>query len=200
MLYPVKIPAFQFYPADWRKDPAIQSLSFHDRSIVFESLCIMHESSERGRLLLNGKPMSLEVHARLLGCDKQTLSNALVTILESGALKRDVDGVLYSSRMVRDEEIRKIRYAAGLKGGNPMLKQKVNQVVNGGVQTPSNQTSEGEVEDEDTPKGGAGGSPTIDEVLTWCNMSAAIPKDCGTAFWNAMEACGWFGPRAKASP
>ena len=80
---------------------------FHDRMIVFETLCIMHESNERGKLLLNGKPMSLEHHARLLGCDKETLSNSLATILDVGALKRDENGVLYSSRMVKDEEKRK---------------------------------------------------------------------------------------------
>lgn len=116
-----KLPAFQFYPADWRKDPAIQSLSFHDRAVVFETLCIMHESSERGKLLLNGKSMSLKVHARLLGCDEQTLSNTLSSILESGALKRDANGVLLSSRMVRDEETRKQRVLAGKRGGNPIL-------------------------------------------------------------------------------
>ena len=31
-----KIPAFQFYPADWRKDPGVQSLSYNDRGIWIE--------------------------------------------------------------------------------------------------------------------------------------------------------------------
>lgn len=47
----MKMPAFQFYPADWRKDPGIQALDRHDRSVWFDMLCIMHESDERGSTL-----------------------------------------------------------------------------------------------------------------------------------------------------
>lgn len=50
----MKLPAFQFYPGDWRKDPGVQSLSFHDRGVWHEMLCLMHESEERGKLTLNG--------------------------------------------------------------------------------------------------------------------------------------------------
>lgn len=195
--YPVKIPAFQFYPADWRKDPAVQALSYHDRGIWFEILCIMHESNERGKLLLNGEPMPMEVLSRLLGLDKQVLAKAIAAILKTGAAKQDEKGTLFSKRMVHDEAIRRVRHAAGIKGGHPLLKQKVNQMVNQEVKppgsSPANQTGEDVNEVEDSSReGGAGGNPTLEEVLTYCNMGAGIGVECGTAFWNSMEACGWL--------
>jgi hypothetical protein len=39
-----KLPALQWYPADWRKDPGVQALSLHDRMVWFEMLMLMHES------------------------------------------------------------------------------------------------------------------------------------------------------------
>lgn len=124
-----KLPAFQFYPADWRKDPAVQSLSYFDRGVWLEILCLMHESEQRGKLLLNGKKMPEEALARLLGLDKQILTKTLNTLLEYGVASiNEETGALISRRMVRDEEIRKIRTEAGRKGGNPnLLNQNYNQ-------------------------------------------------------------------------
>jgi hypothetical protein len=140
----MKLPAFQFYPADWRKDPGVQSLSFHDRGIWFEILCLMHESEQRGKLLLNGKPMPDDALARLLGLDKQNLTKTLTTLLEYGVASRDEQGALMNRRMVRDEELRKIRQESGKLGGNPNLvnqnstktKKEVNQ-----KSTPSSSSS-----------------------------------------------------------
>ena len=138
----MKLPAIQFYPADWRKDPAVQALNFHDRGVWFEILCLMHESSERGVLLLNGIPMPEDALARMLGLDKQILTTTLTTLLTYGAAKRrDADGAIYSSRMVKDEKIIQIRREAGKKGGNPLLLNQnpttgVNQIT-----TPSSSSS-----------------------------------------------------------
>ena len=138
----MKLPAIQFYPADWRKDPAVQALNFHDRGVWFEILCLMHESSERGVLLLNGIPMPEDALARMLGLDKQILTTTLTTLLTYGAAKRrDTDGAIYSSRMVKDEKIIQIRREAGKKGGNPLL---LNQNPTTGVNqnpTPSSSSS-----------------------------------------------------------
>lgn len=122
-----KLPAFQFYPSDWRSDPGVQSLDYFDRGVWFEILCLMHESSERGKLLLNGKPMPTEALARVLGLDKQKLSSTLTTLLDFGIASTDeATGALICRRMVRDEEIRSIRAKAGKMGGNPVL---LNQTV-----------------------------------------------------------------------
>lgn len=117
-----RLPAFQFYPADWRKDPGVQSLDFETRGIWWEIICLLHESDERGVLLLNGHPMPESALCRLLGLDNQKLTTALTTLLTYGVAKRrESDGALYSKRMVADENLRQIRKLAGSKGGNPLL-------------------------------------------------------------------------------
>lgn len=116
-----KLPAFQFYPADWRKDIGVQSLSYHDRGVWFEILCLMHESEQRGKLLLNGKPMPNEVLSRILGLDKQGLHQALERIKAVGVTSVDESGALINRRMVKDEHIRQVRKKAGEQGGNPVL-------------------------------------------------------------------------------
>ena len=127
-----KLPAIQFYPGDWRKDVGVQSLSFHDRGVWFEMLLLMHESERRGFLVLNGRPMSDETIARALGLDKQILTLALTSLLESGVASReDETGAIYCRRMARDEKLRKVRSDAGKKGGNPLLlKQNPTTQVN----------------------------------------------------------------------
>ncbi len=117
-----RLPAFQFYPADWRKDPGVQSLDYETRGIWWEIICLLHESDERGVLLLNGNPMPEDALCRLLGLDNQKLTTALTTLLTYGVAKRrESDGAIYSKRMVADENLRQIRKMAGSKGGNPLL-------------------------------------------------------------------------------
>lgn len=100
----------------------IQSLTYHDRGVWWEILCLMHESERRGVLILNGQAMSEDALSRLLGLDKQTLTTTLTALLSSGVASReDGTGAIYSRRMVRDEHLRKIRTEAGSKGGNPAL-------------------------------------------------------------------------------
>ena len=137
-----KLPAIQFYPGDWRKDPGVQALSFHDRGVWFEIILLMHESDERGKLLLNGKPMPEQALARLLGLDNQNLTNTLTTLLDFGVASRcEETGAIMCRRMLRDENLRNIRKEAGSKGGNPvLLKQKSTTMVKQ-KRTPSSSTS-----------------------------------------------------------
>lgn len=113
-----KMPAFQFYPGDWRKDPGVQALDYETRGIWLEILCLMHESDERGVLLLNGRLMPLEALARLLGLTNSKLNKHLAKLLAHGVIRqREGDGALYSKRMVADEHLRQIRQEAGREGG-----------------------------------------------------------------------------------
>lgn len=137
-----KLPAFQFYPADWRKDIGVQSLSFHDRGVWFEMLCLMHESERRGVLVLNGQPIGEEMLARILGLDKQILTTTLTTLLTSGVASREQNsGAIFSRRMVRDENIRKVRAEAGSKGGNPVLLKQISTTGDKQIPTPSSSSS-----------------------------------------------------------
>ena len=137
-----KLPAIQFYVGDWKKDSGVQALSYHDRGVWFEILCLMHESDQRGKLLLNGAKMPEEALARVLGLDNQNLTTTLTTFLTYGVASICPDtGALCSRRMIRDEKLRQIRKEAGSKGGNPIL---VNQKSTTGVKqnpTPSSSSS-----------------------------------------------------------
>lgn len=134
-----KFPAFQFYPGDWRKDAAVQSMSFHDRAVWFEMMCMMHEPPERGVLLLpNGRPMSDIELSRNLGLSLLQTRKSLVAILESGTGSRREDGAILNRRMVKDEALRKIRKECGSLGGNPDL---VNQNGTNKDKQPSKQTT-----------------------------------------------------------
>ena len=146
----MKMPAFQFYPGDWRKDLAIRSLDYFERGVWFEILCLMHESNERGVLVMNGVPMSDHLLARLLGLDLVTLNNTLCTLLNFGAARRrDHDSAIFSKRMVEDEKLCKIRRQSGKLGGNPtLLKQNRTTPVNQSP-TPSSSSSSSTMDNKD---------------------------------------------------
>jgi hypothetical protein len=127
-----RLPALQFYPSDWRNDLGVQSLSRHDRMVWFDLLMLMHESERRGVLVLNGRAMSDEMIAELIHLDNQTFNQIKNLLLTRGvASLEEGTGALMNRRMVRDEDLRKIRKDAGKKGGNPVLvNQNTNQVDN----------------------------------------------------------------------
>lgn len=130
----MKLPAIQFYPGDWHKDQGVQALDLTQRGAWFELLLMMHDSDERGVLLVNGSPMPDAVIARRLGLDNQMANQMLTTLLDYGvASRRESDGALFCRRMVKDERLRRVRTEAGKKGGNPLLlNQNPNQTTTTG--------------------------------------------------------------------
>lgn len=156
-----KLPSMQWYPADWRKDPGVQALSFHDRGVWFEIIMLMHESTERGVLLLNGKPMPDEALARLLGLDNQILTTTLTTLLTYGVTsRRESDGALVCRRMLRDEHLRKVRKEVGKLGGNPRLvNQKSNQIPTTRVNQKSTPSSSSSSSSSPPPEGSSVSEP-----------------------------------------
>jgi hypothetical protein len=45
-----KLPAFQFYPGDWMKDPQVSMLTPQARGIWFDLICAMHENGRSGNV------------------------------------------------------------------------------------------------------------------------------------------------------
>lgn len=130
----MKRPAFQFYPADWRKDAALQSCSIGARGLWVEMMCIMHECTPYGYLCVNGQPMTDNQLARLVGDTVKAVVSYKKELEAAGVYSFD-EGRIYSRRMVKDEHLRNIRAQAGSMGGNPALlsgkdKQKVKQIDN----------------------------------------------------------------------
>ncbi|MHB9054230.1 MAG: hypothetical protein ACYC5F_09655 [Thermoleophilia bacterium] len=118
-----KLPAFQFYPGDWRKDPGVQSLDYEARGIWHELLCIMHESCERGRLVYeSGEPIDDTGIAQILGIPEADWKQTRSKLLSRRVAGEDDAGALYNRRMCREEAVRKAKREAGRKGGK--AKQK----------------------------------------------------------------------------
>ena len=186
-----KLPAFQFYPADWRKDPSVQLLSYHDKGIWFEMLCLMHESPERGKLVMhNGEAIPEEGLARLLGLDNQTLNQSLTTLLAYGVAKQEPETkVIFNKRMVNDEKLRQIRKEAGKLGGNPQLKKKkVKQKTTTKVkQSPTPSSSSSSSSSASSSKGKC----TLNEILDFC-MEIGVSKIDGEALFHKWEGSGWM--------
>ena len=118
-----KLPSFQFYPGDWKKDAGIQALSYEERGVWFELMLLMFESPERGKLIFRtGTPIPEDAVARALGLDKQKVNQILSKLLAYGVASKEEDtGIIYCRRMVRDAELSKKRAEAGKMGGNPNL-------------------------------------------------------------------------------
>ena len=141
----MKRPAFQFYPADWRKDAALQSCSLAARGAWIDLLCIMHECDPYGALVINDKPMGTAQIARLLGESVDDMQRILDELEACGVFARREDGAICSRRMQRDEHLRNVRAESGRLGGNPnLLKQKDKQ-------NPSKQESGANQSDKQNP-------------------------------------------------
>lgn len=135
----MKRPAFQFYPADWRKEPTLSACSLAARGLWIELVCIAHESEEYGHLSINGKAMTPQQLARMVGESPTTTVKLIAELEAAGVFSRDERGIVFSRRMVKDERIRNVRAESGRLGGNPnLLKQKDKQKA----EQTNNQTAE----------------------------------------------------------
>lgn len=115
---PRHLPAFQFYPGDWRKDVQIQSLDYETRGVWWELVCFLHEAEERGKLKVNGRWLNDEEIARMLGLPKQTWKQTRSKLEAAGVPGVDAKtGGIYSRRMVREEAQRLAKVEAGRLGG-----------------------------------------------------------------------------------
>lgn len=121
-----------FYFGDWRKAPEIRALDLDVRMIWFEMMGLMWESTERGYLTLNEKPVITPVISRMLGIDITTFERALKQMEEYNVFSRRNDGAIYCRKMVRDEEIRRNRSKAGKVG---MRKRYSNYVITPDITT-----------------------------------------------------------------
>lgn len=112
----MKRPSFQFYPADWRKDAALQSCSMAAQGLWINLMCIAHECEPYGHLVVNGKPMLPAQIARLVGLSAKECERLLDELLDAGVSASNQEGAFYSRRMVRDEEVRNRRAEGGKAG------------------------------------------------------------------------------------
>jgi hypothetical protein len=95
-------PWLKFYPRDWRGDQALRAVSIAARGLWIEMLCIMHEASPYGHLILGGRAVSNDVLARVAGLGVEECGTLLAELESAGVLSQTRKGVIYSRRMVKD--------------------------------------------------------------------------------------------------
>lgn len=118
-------PWMKFYPSDWRADPTLRMCPLAARGLWMEMLCIMHEATPRGFLMVNSSRLLPADLAAISGCSLKD-TNLLVKQLEKAGVFSKKDGIIFSRRMVRDEEKAQMDKAWGKQGGNPSLIGRVN--------------------------------------------------------------------------
>lgn len=98
------LPSFQFYPADWLKDPKLKRCSFQNKGIWIDILCYLHESDTRGKITATPSEW-----CRLIGCSEEEFNE----FLSENSLKKFADisqcngfVTIKNRRMIRDERAR----------------------------------------------------------------------------------------------
>lgn len=181
-----KLPAFQFYPGDWMKDPSLRSCSLAARGLWIDMICMMHESDRRGYLVhVTGVPITEGELARIVGSTQKDTRARLMELGRAGVYSMTDEGVIYSRRVVRDEDARRRCRDNGRKGGNPAL---LGLSDKGGVNPPVNQPDNQTANPDLTPSSSSSTSssssspsgvktghspkrftpPTVEEVGAYC--------------------------------
>lgn len=95
-------PWMKFYPRDWRGDHALRVVTLSARGLWIEMLCIMHEASPYGHLLVAGQPVGSDALARSVGAPVDEVQAMLVDLRDAGVYRLTRGGVIYSKRMTDD--------------------------------------------------------------------------------------------------
>lgn len=121
----IKLPAIQFYPSDWLGDLGVRSLTFEERGVWIDLLCFMHKSDDRGKLVINGRPMSDQEIAAMIGMEVAKFEQTVQQILSKGVATREGGGALINRRMVSDENLRRVRAECGSEGGKQTATNRI---------------------------------------------------------------------------
>lgn len=110
-------PWMKFYPSDWRSDPNLRLCSRAARGTWIDMITIMHEAEPYGELRVNGVPLDARSLAKLLGESVEDVAYDIAELEKNGVLSRRKNGVIYSRRMEKDENLRRKMRENGKKGG-----------------------------------------------------------------------------------
>ena len=102
----MKRPSFQFYPKEWVWDIALRQCSIGARGLWADLLCLMHEGTPYGHLADERGAMPLDFILRIVGISENEYGRLLKELEAHGVFSRTDAGVIFSRRMVRDEDRR----------------------------------------------------------------------------------------------
>lgn len=114
-------PWLKFYTTDWRADPCLRMCSMAARGLWIEMICLMHEASPYGHLLVGGKSPTDAQLAALVGASPDEIAALLGELEAAGVFSRAKQGVIYSRKLTRMAKKAATARNNGRKGGNPNL-------------------------------------------------------------------------------
>ncbi|MGJ0236969.1 hypothetical protein ACQEPB_00410 [Novosphingobium fluoreni] len=146
-------PSFQFYPSDWRTETGLRLCSLGAKGLWIEMLTIMHEGEPYGHLTMEGRAIAPEMLARLIGEAPATVKRLVKELEENKVFSRTDNGVIFSRRMVRDEDARDRRAAGGSAGAAHGHKGALHGAKGGRPKGEQPPISEGQTGDKKPPSG-----------------------------------------------
>jgi hypothetical protein len=100
------LPWMPFYPSDWESD-SVAGCTLAAQGLWLRMICVMHASRSYGCLEAEGRPIPDELLFRRCGCvSVEEYRGLLAELFAAGVPSRRPDGVIYSRRMVRDQQVR----------------------------------------------------------------------------------------------
>ena len=100
------LPWLQFYPSDWLSD-SVAGCCLAAQGLWLRMLFVAHNSQRSGYLESDGRAISDEQLSRRCGCATvEEYRNLLAELFAAGVPARTQEGVIYSRRMVRDQQER----------------------------------------------------------------------------------------------
>lgn len=116
-----KRPSLNWYPGDHQRDTGIKACAFEPRGLWREMMDLMHDGEPYGHLTAGGVPILPPDISRIVGIPLAQVKNYLKELEDRKVFSRTSAGVIFSRRMVRDEETRRTKRRNGKLGGNPRL-------------------------------------------------------------------------------
>ena len=130
----MKNPFLKFYTSDWRADPVLRMCSIAARGLWLEMICLMHEATPYGQLLVNGQTVTDTQLGALVGAPPDQITALLGELEAAGVFSRTRTGVIYSRKLTRMAKKVATARNNGRKGGNPSLrKQTENKPLDKGL-------------------------------------------------------------------
>lgn len=97
-------PWMKFYPTDWRAEPRLRMCSLAARGLWIDLISYMHEGNPYGYLTINGMAPGIDDIAALVSRPIKEVQKAFEELESRQVFSVDEDGVIYSRRMVRDQD------------------------------------------------------------------------------------------------
>lgn len=113
----------KFYTSDWRADPRLKMCSPAARGMWIEMICLMHEASPYGHLLIHGQTPNVAQLASLTGIPIAEVPHLVAELEQLGVFSRTKEGVIYSRKLVRMASRSAKAQKNGKKGGSPSLRK-----------------------------------------------------------------------------